>query len=903
MESVQELPPTSIPPSIRSQSSLGCLRVWLHEAVGGAGRTLLNIERARRASLFTEATVVLAFVLLVWTSIGLVLIRERNSELSAAINSTGSLARAFEESTRRTLSEIDQSLLSARAFFVEEGAAFRVSEWAKTQHRSDGMTAQIGLVDAQGYVFDSTMKIPERLYVGDRSHFLAQRDSTQDDLYISDPVVGRSTGHQTIQFSRKLFDVQGSFAGIIVLSLDCDRLSSFYQSLSTTTSFVALVSRRGTLLARGPMLAGRIGQSLTDRPLFIALSQSPAGWLRYRSLEGFDRLTSFRQLQNYPVAVAVGLDVRSALEHYRNMRLALYAGGTALTLIILLAGAAWIRQRRRSAAASLALSATLANINQGIVMLDERGAVRVANARAAALLGLPPVSQSDSSAIKTAIASAGLLSPTPGPASAQGTDWIVSDFDSNDGSIIEVQRRYLAPGKTLMTFADVTEQREWTAKINFIAHHDSVTGLPNRLLLRDHLDEIIARGDSRSGIAALLLIDLDGFKTINDTLGHEAGDLLLVEVARRLKTLSDEQETMVARMGGDEFVIVLSELSDTSIAASLAQAIAGQLARPHILRGREIRVGASIGVAFYPRDGDNSGALLKAADLALYTAKEAGRGTYRLFSPSMIEALQKEQMLETDLRSAIENGDIEVYFQPEFDTRGQHITGFEALARWCHPTHGAVAPSVFIPLAEKCGLIGDLGRLVLNKACCEAASWRPGHKVAVNISPAQFRDGRVQADIAEALAESRLPPHLLEIEVTEGLLIDDEQTMLEILADLREIGISIALDDFGTGYSSLSYIQRFPLDRIKIDRSFVQRQENDPGARAVVEATLFIASRLNLGIIAEGVETQQQLDMLVSQGCREAQGFLLGRPMTAWNARELISSYIAAEAPALTDSI
>ncbi len=380
----------------------------------------------------------------------------------------------------------------------------------------------------------------------------------------------------------------------------------------------------------------------------------------------------------------------------------------------------------------------------------------------------------------------------------------------------------------------------------------------------------------------MLCLDLDGFKTVNDTMGHEAGDLLLSRLADRLRGLIRPIDT-VARTGGDEFTIVQRNVDSQEDVRRLVQRLLDNLQDPVQVDGYRLTVGSSIGVALYPRDGSDGRVLLKNADTALYRAKADGRGTFRFFEPEMDRSLQERRALEHDLRLALEQDRLEVYFQPEFACDTLEVVGFEALVRWRDPARGVVPPGIFIPIAEECGLIEQLGRIVLEQACTLAASWRPQCRIAVNLSPSQFRDQSLPSLLSDILERTGLPAHLLELEVTEGVLIRDEDQALGILRGLKEHGVRIALDDFGTGYSSLSYLRRFPFDKIKIDKSFVQAQQYDPGAQAILETILAMSGRLNLTVTvtAEGVETDEQLAMIRRQRCTEVQGYLLGMPMPA----------------------
>ncbi|MDF0584383.1 EAL domain-containing protein [Bradyrhizobium yuanmingense] len=450
-----------------------------------------------------------------------------------------------------------------------------------------------------------------------------------------------------------------------------------------------------------------------------------------------------------------------------------------------------------------------------------------------------------------------------------------------DGRLICVTRQPMAGGGWVATHLDVTEQRRSEAKITYMAEHDALTELPNRVLLKARLEPALA--DTRGGNLhlAVLLLDLDRFKEVNDTLGHPAGDLLLRSVAARLLDCVRET-TFVARLGGDEFAIVDYVTNPAADAASLAETIHGALSEPFDLGDHQVVVGTSIGIALAPRDGADSDTILRSADLALYSAKSGGRGAFRFFEPELDRLLQARRNLERDLRKALARSEFELHYQPFVNLKSGETCGFEALLRWHHPERGLVSPGEFIPVAEETGLILPLGEWVLRTACAEAAKWRSDLKIAINLSPAQFRSKELVSTIVSALAASGIASDRLELEVTETVIMHDSGTVFAALSQLRELGVRIALDDFGTGYSSLSFLQKFPFDKIKIDRSFVSELSNpmeEPHriARAVVQ----FATSLGKTSTAEGVETAEQLEVLRQEGCVEAQGFHLSPPVRA----------------------
>ncbi len=419
---------------------------------------------------------------------------------------------------------------------------------------------------------------------------------------------------------------------------------------------------------------------------------------------------------------------------------------------------------------------------------------------------------------------------------------------------------------------------------------DPLTGLPNRAHFGARLAEALARLDRRREGFAVLAVDLDRFKHVNDTLGHPIGDALLRKVAERLGTALRPTDA-AARLGGDEFAVIQGGVSRAEDAATLARRIVDLLGRAYVVEGHLINVGASVGVALAPADGTDPAALVRNADLALYRAKLDGRGTFRFFEPEMGERVQARRRLEIDLRRAAAAQEFELVYQPQMNLETDRIVGCEALIRWRHPARGIVSPAEFIPLAEEIGLIVPIGEWVLRTACREAARWPGDLTVAVNLSPAQFRGGKLVATVASALAASGLDPRRLELEITEGLLLHDSDANIATLHALRDLGLRIAMDDFGTGYSSLSYLRSFPFDRIKIDRSFVSGgpDEGAGDAMAIVRAVAGLGAALGIATVAEGVETPEQMDRIRREGCTDVQGYLISRPVPAAAIRHLFA--------------
>jgi diguanylate cyclase (GGDEF)-like protein len=420
-----------------------------------------------------------------------------------------------------------------------------------------------------------------------------------------------------------------------------------------------------------------------------------------------------------------------------------------------------------------------------------------------------------------------------------------------------------------------------------LAQHDALTDLPNRILFRQNLERALAFV-RRGRTLALLCLDLDQFKAINDTLGHPVGDALLQAVAQRLAKDMPETDT-VARLGGDEFAVVQTAIARPTEAAMFANRLIELLGPPFDVDGHQIVISASIGIAFAPQDAADADQLLRCADLAMYRAKVEGRGVYRLFHAQMDAEMQTRRQLELDLRQALPRGQFEVFYQPQVSLHDGHVAGFEALLRWHHPQRGAVPPGEFIPLAEEIGLIVPIGEWVLRQACRAAAAWPGAPKVAVNLSPIQFRGHNLVAAVAAALDASALWPERLELEITEAILLEDTEATLATLRELHGLGVRIAMDDFGTGYSSLGYLLRFPFDRIKIDQSFVRDLGTRRDCSAILSAVAALSSELGMQTTVEGVETPQQFDAIAALGFSEAQGYLFSKPVPVSHVPDLLS--------------
>jgi diguanylate cyclase (GGDEF)-like protein/PAS domain S-box-containing protein len=552
-------------------------------------------------------------------------------------------------------------------------------------------------------------------------------------------------------------------------------------------------------------------------------------------------------------------------------------------------------QEERLKAQNVQLDVALNNMVQGLAMFDADMRIVIANDRYATLYNLTPDQVKPGTHLRDIIEQRIANGELEGRNADEVTRTTVSRLSAtsegqyttrmSDGRYIVVSSKPMSNGFIVTTHQDITEQRRSEAKIVHMALHDALTGLPNRVLFNERLDHALTR-TKRGDMVATHLLDLDHFKNVNDTMGHPAGDKLLQAVSERLRKLVRETDT-IARMGGDEFAILQAAIPDVSDASVLARRVIDVVSEPYEIDGNQVIIGTSVGIAVGPTDGTTPDQLIRNADLALYRAKGDGRGAFCFFEAGMDARMQERRSMEYDLRKALVAGEFELFYQPVVNLESNKISGVEALIRWRHPERGLISPAAFIPLAEEIGFIIPLGEWAIRQACATGVRWPGDVKVAVNLSPVQFRSAGLVQTVINALASSGLPPERLELEITETTLLQDSEATLAMLYQLREVGVSIAMDDFGTGYSSLSYLQSFPFDRIKIDRSFIKDITDGVGSLNIVRAVAALAKGLGMETTAEGVETELQREKVASEGCTEMQGFLFSQPRPAHEIEEL----------------
>lgn len=880
-------------------------------------------------------------VLILAVTTGTIIAQLRDHELTAAGNQLKSLAVVLADQAERAFKAIELIEVSIVEKLQNDGVStpdeFRRWMEGRTVHeqlrnRIAGLPQVDALiaVDAGGNIvnFSRMWPIPTAS-VADRDYFLALKDPSGPTSFVGRPVRNR-TNNWNIYIARKFVAADGAMLGLIVGAINLTYLERLYAAAAPQPDgSVALFRNDGVLLARHPHLEPRIGDSFSGQPIFQGLADPDAQEkiVRQTSLvDGMDRLYSRRLLQHFPIMLTVSNTSSSILQAWRQEAASL--GGAAGLLGALIIAAAHIslrmvRGQRRlhqaqaseAAAEAARLNAesllrlsderaaaeramhlqnerfgvAMSNMSQALCMFDVDDRLVVANQRLYELLGICEAAVPSGTTFEALfrLASGGSELPTHDAgqlvsilhrlktAGARGNEGCTF----GDGRSFAVNCQPAAESGWLAVIQDVTERRNAEARIQHMAHHDALTGLPNRVLFHDRLTDAIARG-RRGDQSAVFCLNLDQFKSVNDTLGHPTGDALLRAVTGRLQLQVRECDT-VARLGGDEFAIIQSGFDEPTAAASLALRVIATLSEPYHLHGHQVVIGTSIGIAVVPADGNSADEVLKNADLALYRAKADGRGCHRFFEPGMDALMQARRLLEMDLRRALLTREFQVFYQPLINVRSGTVAALEALIRWQHPGRGMISPAEFIPLAEQVGLIVPIGAWVLLQACRDAVSWPADVKVAVNLSPVQLSTRTLVRDVAAALDETGLAPARLELEITETAILEDTDATLATLRQLRALGVSIAMDDFGTGYSSPSSRRRFPFDKIKIDRSFIEGLGGNGDSDAIVGSIAGLCGKLGMATTAEGVETQEQLALIRGIGCTEVQGFLFSRPVPA----------------------
>jgi diguanylate cyclase (GGDEF)-like protein/PAS domain S-box-containing protein len=792
----------------------------------------------------------------------------------------------FGQLQKDIAAQIRQSAIAAPGMFKGEMATLAIHEMLRTKVSGSSDAARVNLFAADGALINSSdiWPVPD-INIADRKYFADVKSDPESAPQRIEIIQSRLVGKWTVAFAQKIVGPNGEFLGVLSRGFDPDKFEDFFRSMALAPgAAISLYDADGTLLARHPHIDSMIGRNFRAGPVHQkVLSRSDHGTIELKSpIDGADRLASARRLSRFPISVVATTTIAAALADWREQTRLLIAAAGLIALVIVVILSLIVRQLLRMHQASRKrLDTALNNMTQGLMLYDAASRIVLFNRRYMEMYGLSPEVIRPGQLFRDVMRhrkETGSFEGDPEAFCSRVLQNVAQRklthtiLVTTDGRSVQIVNQPLPDGGWVATHEDITELRRSEARIKRLAHYDALTDLPNRVLFREQLDREFKRA-KRGEQFALLYIDIDEFKGINDSLGHPVGDDFLKSVALRLKDCIRETD-FVARLGGDEFAIIQTGVDGLADVENLVAKLHQAIRQPYECLGHHVLTDASIGVAMAPADGADIDQLIKNADLAMYGAKAAGRRTCRFFEPQMDAKAKARRALELDLREAIRAESFELHYQPLVDLGSNEVTGCEALLRWPHPARGMVSPVEFIPVAEDTGMIIELGEWVLRTACAEAASWPDQVRIAVNVSPVQFRSQTLALKVASALADSGLAANRLELEITEAVLIRDDAAALEILHQLRALGVRIALDDFGTGYSSLSYLQRFPFDKIKIDRSFINDIGGIDGSSSIVQAVVTIAAARNMTTTAEGVETQQQFDLLRGLGCTQMQGFL-----------------------------
>jgi diguanylate cyclase (GGDEF)-like protein len=847
------------------------------------------------------ASIITALLLpLVWGFIFYEIAEDQKRAEAEGARSAISFARLVEHHVYRTIKRVDDTLLELQDNRPADLTDLEsLSAWlAFAQSRTGAL--QLTMIDAAGIMRASNRGTVPPVDLSDSDQFRHFSAGNHNDLFVSKLTPPRVFGRAAMRLGRRLTDKDGRFAGIVVASLEPDFLDELRDSFDTAKPpTIALLGLDGVVrAATGPGIALQnnaiTGPDFGDHLLEAARKAPNGHFLTGSELGAEQRLLAFRRIEEYPFFATASMSRNDIMLQSRRNEMMYYSTGLLITIALCIATAlASSRELRLKAAAqSLAqtnarFAACLANMPHGMCMFDHHKRLVVCNERYGAMYGLPPALTVPGTSLLAILEARVAVGACP----VDGDGYIQSRLaeaergeatqflsELRDGRTISVDLQPMSDGGYVALHQDITQQKVSEARISFLARHDPLTGLLNRASLSEKIEEYLAHARRHHVRFALLLLDLDRFKQVNDGYGHPAGDALLQQVAARLSS-ELRQTDVLARLGGDEFAIILSpEVVPQAAAAALAARLIEIIGRSFSLDQCEVMIGVSIGIAVSSEETSSAGRLMKMADLALYETKAHGRNDFTFFEPRLEETARVRNALEQDLRRAVTEGAFVLHYQPILTARSGTIDGAEALIRWQHETQGWIPPDRFIPLAEETGLIGEIGLWVLRTACNEAAHWPSHTKVSVNISAVQLRDPMIVDYVICALAESGLPPERLELEITETALIDGAAECRQILRQFKALGVTIALDDFGTGYSSLSQLTMFPFDRIKIDKSFTMNMTSRADCAAVIAGVLALAASLEIATTAEGVETQEHYSLLKLAGVTSLQGYLIRRP-------------------------
>ncbi|SPK72483.1 Signal transduction protein [Cupriavidus taiwanensis] len=841
-----------------------------------------------------------AWLIATWAFSAFQLVSERDRLLHEAAVRTQAQAQAFAAYSKSSILRLSEFLLDLRASWLVSQPGF-VDMVRERESLVVDLSFQVSVIDKHGLLIYSSIAAPapgEKVDLSGREHFrVHQSAGGRDMLFISDPVKGKVSRKWSIQFTRPILRA-GSFDGVIVVSVSPEQFASFAQTFINRDGEVASVIKdSGQVIARVPALEGSLARAVSNRPYLASVAPQSGSYRAVSGSEGVERVFGYYRMPEFGLNFVVGESVGLVLAPYEVYRRVALAGAIASTLLLGLLYYSLRRSmadRRRHMEEMRLASLVYSSSSEAMVVTSLDGTIIDVNPAFAAATGYTAgeIKGRAGHSISGASNEAGLVDRLRATVQAKGRWSGELSIRRKDGSEFPAYLTvdtYLAHAygerRRVALIHDMTEKRQAEQVIRHQANFDALTDLPNRRLFFDRLEYEIERSRRTKDGLALLFIDLDRFKEVNDTLGHDQGDLLLLEATRRIAASVRASDT-VARLAGDEFTVILPSVGDSAVAADIAQTILERIAAPYHLASELVAVSASVGVATCPKDADNAEALLVCADQAMFAAKAEGRNRWKIFTPSLLQAERERLRITQDLRTALAAGQFALHYQPIVNLHTGKVCKAEALIRWDHPVRGPIQPADFIAVAEESGLIIDIGRWVLTEALDQLSRWQmligKDFQISVNKSPVEFCAPSNGTESWSSVIERRnVPVGSLIIEITEGSLMEQNADVMDQLSRFQAAGIEVALDDFGTGYSSLSYLRRLDIDYIKIDQSFIRSLTRGPDDVALCRAIISMAHALRIRVIAEGVETGLQRDILVAAGCDYGQGHFFCPPVEA----------------------
>jgi diguanylate cyclase (GGDEF)-like protein len=823
-------------------------------------------------------------------------------------------ARAYAQQLERLITQVDFIMLSQKYHWERASGKLDLDEQRQAGLLPPSSELIVTIVDAQGNPVTSTLPFKDnKTNIAERSYFREHKQRNDLGMTVARPRIGLRLGREVILLTRRLEDKHAGFGGLIVVAIEPAYLGSQLGAVLESNDLVAAYRSDWAFLAGNPQTTDvALGaRSSTNAPFAGEHGSAEMSGEHYQ--DGQSRIVAWRKVRGYPLLAAVALSEQPRLDSYdsREHELRVSAALASVALLLLAGGgsawllwSAWRKLHRQEVTAAYRLATE--NAEEGFfILLPVYGADREladftledCNEYGAAVAGL---NRGQAMGAKLSVLSGGKYFERHFAAARQaleegGYEDVLRLPDPAGDSVNWMHRRFLRAGAGLaVTIRDVTADKAQKQQLEEQANIDALTLLPNRFWLMKQLPAALTRARAAGTALAVLFVDLDDFKNLNDTQGHAAGDELLRAAALRIKSLLGEGDgNGVARLGGDEFTMILHAPGGDKQIAAVAQRIIEQLRQPFVLgSGNRHAASASVGISVFPRDGDDGAALLKHADIAMYAAKANGKAQYRFFDARLSDELVSRLSCRAELKQAVEQQALALYYQPRVDAISGELAGMEALVRWMHPQRGVISPDEFIAVAEETGLIVPLGEQVIELACSQLAAWRAAGvrvvPVSVNVSPYQLARQDVRAVLADALARHGLEPALLEVEVTESATVQGETAAAAALAAIKAMGVRLYVDDFGTGYSSLSQLKRLDMDGLKVDRAFTASLGQGDEDAALFKAIVSIGHAIGMTIVAEGVETAQQLAILQQLGCDELQGYYIARPVPPGEALALL---------------